>query len=218
MSMKEYVITLEKFSFPGPEKLDDDNANFRLQVDLRYKKANGEYSMKTVIMPSLDSYWECSIKENKKVEEERKHNCFRKRNGELGEFLDELDVCKVKDKDPWGSLFRVNAQCLYELRVTLFDVDRQNWWDKFADALQGVFGKIVGAIPMLGGPIGEVIEEATSSVGRKLANNESKILFTGSARFLSEKHSWYIKGDEYLVQLKATADKTNEGEDHEQQG
>ena len=73
--MATYMFELTELTFPN---LNNDNANFRLRIDVRYGTAEQELATKTVIMPGMDSYWECSTSENendrkKKARGERRH-------------------------------------------------------------------------------------------------------------------------------------------------
>ena len=182
--MPGYSVELTKFEFP--DQLDDKKANFRVQVDLRYQELNGDFALKTVLMPGLELYWECSEKDNQS--KRYKPGCYLVRKKDDSEnWIPDVDLGAV---GPWGRRFRLQANDLYELRVTVFDVDRKDWWDRFSGAIQSVVGKVLSYVPFTGGVVKPVVEEAVSSIGRKLAGGGEKILFVGSAEF--QNSSWTI--------------------------
>ena len=193
-----YAIEVEQFSFP--EWLDDDNANFRLQVDLRYRKTNGDFATKTAIMPGVDSYWECSEAENKKQakrdqDQQKKQNykriCVRKRDKNGMSYMHEVEMNKIA---PWGKVFRVNTQHLYELRVIVFDVDRADWFEKLA----GVLSSFVSAVPVMG----DVLEPLAEGLGSKLAGGDDKKLFVGFGVFSDP--ACEIAGNGFSLRFVAT--------------
>ena len=55
--MPLYELRLNGFQFP--ENLDDDKANFRFIVDLRYTRNGNQYPTERIVMPGMDTYWEC---------------------------------------------------------------------------------------------------------------------------------------------------------------
>ena len=170
-----YLIELTDFSFPD---LPDDHANFRLQVDLRYRKEDDDFATHTVIMPGLASYWECSIRENKSAEENEQRKdqytrlCVRAK--ENGAYVNRIAF----DENSWDRSFRIRASDLYELRVTVFDVDRKDWFEKVADVLKGALGSLT-AVPVIGSPLKPLIEGAATAVGSELVTSDDRILFVG---------------------------------------
>lgn len=203
------LIELTHFAFPD---LEDDHANFRLQVDLRYRKNDGDFATRSVIMPGLSSYWECSKEENdnkkKRSDENRaqkdryKRICVRKRardDGQNGIYENQIDT---KEVDLWDRSFRVNSTTLYELRVSVFDVDRDDWFDGVVDVLKGAIG-VLTAVPLLGGALEPLIEGAASSVGSELAKSDDKVLFVGSSRRNKSGSLYELGGDsEYVIRFQ----------------
>ena len=55
--MSVYEITLTGFKFP--KNLDNDKANFRFVVDLRFVNDESRFTTEHAVMPSLDTFWEC---------------------------------------------------------------------------------------------------------------------------------------------------------------
>lgn len=208
-----YLVRLAEFSFP--KTLDDDQANFRLQVDLRYRASKGDFAMKTVLMPGLHSYWECSIEENRKQYPElggdrnglapkaqkdkfkriRVRTPHPNHDGTRDDrrFLSEVNVGKIGD---WDKSFRVNARTLYELRVSVLDVDRADWFDKFVETIKGTIG-VLTAVPVVGSALEPLIEGIASSLGSELVNNDDKVLFIGEAELKNNKYE--IRGDDYQI-------------------
>jgi hypothetical protein len=90
--------------------------------------------------------------------------------------------------DNWDELvLRFKADALYMMRVKVFDVDRQDFWDKFLDAVSNLIGVAIGkakdaatGIPIIGGTLGSVADELTSTIAKKLAGGD-KVLFKGAA-------------------------------------
>ena len=221
-------IELTHFAFPD---LDDDHANFRFQVDLRYRKSNGDFTTKSVIMPGLSSYWECSKEENdkrsekdRKQKDEYKRLCVRKLKGDAqqnsknGEKYDnQIDVEKL---DFWDKSFRVNSTHLYELRVSVFDVDRDDWYDKLVDTFKGAMS-ILTSVPVLGGALEPFIEGAASSVGSELTRSDDKVLFvksstpkqnsSGCIYELSKDGDFNIKFEIKTVDADVSTNQQNEG-------
>ena len=195
----DYEIKLTQFEFPhDTDELDDNKADFRLQVDLRYRDERKGFLPKTVIMPGVDLYWECSKKDNTvdaKYKPERE--LVRKESNDNGNNLKktEVDLTKV---GAWGKMFRVQAAGLYEMRVTVFDVDHRGWWDKIAGAVKNVFGSVVRfVVPGGNAVLDSVVEESTTSVGRMMVNDENRVLFVGSCSFERDGTggSWTIPPD-----------------------
>ena len=217
-------IELTHFAFPD---LDDDHANFRLQVDLRYRKSNGDFATKSVIMPGLSSYWECSKEENnKRSDEDRKQKdkykrlCVRKLNNDARQNLkneekyeNQIDVDKL---DIWDKSFRVNSTHLYELRVSVFDVDRDDWFDKIVDIFKGAIGALT-TVPVLGEALEPLIEGAASSVGSELARSDDKVLFVKSSKLagtsyeLKKDNEFDIRFRTEPVDADASTNQQNEG-------
>ena len=216
-----HQIELTHFSFP--EHLDDGQANFRLQVDLRYRKSNGEFATKTVIMPGLHSYWECSKDENlkykpsgngeeqpvKQQKDRYKRICVRKcgpprecdppkDDKNKSGFCDEVDVGRI---EKWDRSFRVHANNLYELRVAILDVDREDWFDKVVDTLKGAIG-VFTAVPVVGSVLEPLIEGAASSVGNELVSSDDKVLFIKGA--VKKDRQYEVEGDGYKVKFLVT--------------
>lgn len=102
--------------------------------------------------------------------------------------------------------FRVCACALYEMRVTVFDVEHDNWLDRTWDVLRGI-GRVIGQILPVGVQVKtarsgsewtlkSVAEDAEVGVGaRVIKDKKGKILFIGTAEHNSGECEWSIGGD-----------------------
>ena len=199
MSNCAYSVEITKFKFP--DDLEDDKANFRLQVALRHKDQNGEYGIHTVVLPGFDLYWECSKEENKKKEFKPDRHLVRKENGQGG-YEPEVDFEKA---GAWGKLFRFHASELYELRVTVFDVDRQGWLDKLGNAFEGVFNKVVSNVPTMSGILKPIVDETAAFIGQKISDDD-KILIVHSSEYEKDEDNnghWSIEYAGYELKFEA---------------
>ena len=104
--MSVYEITLTGFKFP--KNLDNDKANFRFVVDLRFVNDESRFTTEHAVMPSLDTFWECD------QGGEGKPNYVRGKDaGDYGQFnmdaIDEWDrlILRVKGKGVHSIQFKV---------------------------------------------------------------------------------------------------------------
>lgn len=138
MDDRLYRIDLTDFEFP--EGLPNDRANFRLTVDLRYVDRRGRFATKQVVMPGLDTFWEC---DTGKIDDPR----FVRQAGDGDGWDHRFNMDLV---DPWQRLVViVQAQSLLALQVKVWDVDRDNWKDALAEVLGGALEAVVGRGPDL---------------------------------------------------------------------
>lgn len=88
----------------------------------------------------------------------------------------EFDIIRV---GPWGKHFRIKADELHEMRVTVFDMDREDWWDKGLRCSSRYFRKIHGKD--YGPPFiyCSIVEEAAFIADRRLAKEDDKVLLVG---------------------------------------
>ena len=195
-----YTVELVYFSFPA--ELDKDKSNFRLQVALRYRTADGEYEVKTVIMPGLDIYWECSEDRNKKKDIVAEGPGALVRASALDdEFENRIDTDKA---GVWGRRFRVCASELYELRVTVFDVDRKDWLEKVAGAIKSVITAVASlAGSIAGGALKAVGEEAAAGLGRRMASGDDRLLICHSAEYSRTQSNWVVERGGYRLEFRA---------------
>ena len=199
MSNRAYSVEITKFKFP--DDLDDDKANFRLQVALRHKDHEGEYGIHTVVLPGFNLYWECSEKENREKKSKPDRHLVRKENGQGG-YEPEVDFAKA---GAWGKLFRFKAAEMYELRVTVFDVDREGWLDKLGDAFGEVINNVVKHVPTMSGILKPIVDETAATIGQKISN-EDKILLVHSSEFEESADSnghWSINYAGYELEFEA---------------
>jgi hypothetical protein len=169
--MPEHALYLSKFVFPGT--LPNRRANFRFVIDVRYQDEKGNFKTENVVMPGLDTWWECDKGKSSKP------NYVRHRTESR------FDMRLVDD---WDALvLRFKAETPYMMRVKIFDVDRPDFWEKMTRALGTVVAAALGRgqtalenVPVTGDALGSVVDEIKSSVSRRLANGD-KVLFKGSA-------------------------------------
>ena len=179
MPARLYSLMLTEFSFP--KKLDNDKANFRFVVTVRYVAARGKLVSETTVLPGLDSYWECDTRRHRDWD-------YLRRPG-----LSELAIERI---DPWDRLIlHMRAEAIHSLQFKVFDVDRKDAWDRIQDVLRDFVGAILHlghkAIPSLPPPIrnlndsvGSVAEDLETWVLQKLAAQKDKVLFRGSHFFI----------------------------------
>ena len=207
--MRTYVVEMIKFRFPVG--LDKDKVDFRLQVDIRHMDENGNFNIHTVFLPGLDLYWECSEEKNRNPEKDSKPDgqLVRKEDGQGG-YEPEVDFEKV---GTWGKRFRFHTVQLYELRVFVFHVEQKNWLDDVTDALGGAIKKAAEIAAKMTGPLELFTNEAFATIGRKINDNDDKILVVHSGGFKKNRvgagGSWSFKshaGYEFEFTAKIESD------------
>ena len=125
-SFRSYTVRLTGFDFPSD--LSPKHANFRMVVDLRLVNPKGEFEERSVVLPGLESYWECNPNKS-----------------------DHWNYVGIHPKDPspnaastlnlarvgvWDTrIFQVHALAMKAIRFRVYDVDRDSWWDRFRDVL-----------------------------------------------------------------------------------
>lgn len=199
MSSRAYSVEITRFRFP--DDLDDGKANFRLQVALRYKDQNDEYGIHTVVLPGFNLYWECSKEKNTENEVKPDFHLVRKEN-EQGDYEPEVDFEKA---GAWGKLFRFKAEDLYELRVTVFDVDRKGWLDKLGDVFGDVINNVVKTVPTMSGILKPIVDETAATIGQKISGND-RILVVHSAEYDKTDDGngrWTIEYEGYELEFVA---------------
>ena len=55
--MAEHALSLSDFAFPP--NLPNSRANFRFVIDIRFEDEKGNFTTQNVVMPGLDTFWEC---------------------------------------------------------------------------------------------------------------------------------------------------------------
>ena len=173
-------LALVGFSFPND--LDDDKANFRFVVDVRYIDEKGNLATHHAVMPSPDTYWECDKRKQESP------NYVRAANRPA------FDMTGAGRIDSWDRLvFLGRAQVIHSVQVKVYDVDRQDFWDKIQDALASVIAPLLGKsksfVPAgqdgslqssVSGVFGSFVDDVSSSVLKRLSNGDD-VLFRGSS-------------------------------------
>ena len=192
--MAAYLFELVEFRFP--KALNDDHANFRLVVNVRYKTAKHQFETHTVVMPGTDSYWECSKEENQETAEKAtKHKLRDDRYTRLcvralddnDKYLNNVDMTLASS---WDRSFRLSAERLYEVRVTVLDVDRKDWFEKIGDIVKGA----LNLLPFT--------EGFASAVGSSLARESHGVLFVGVGQVTDSQA--VCEDDRYFLQFQVT--------------
>ena len=176
------TIRLDEFTFPA--ELPDDNANFRVVFDVKYWEGTGDAAKlksATSIKPGVDTYWEAD-------RDKRNKPNFR-RAGEEPDFIPALAVGRL---DGWDrEVLNLSASGVHSVRAKVFDVDREDFWDKVKDfagtlveAVLGVGKKALGNVvpDPISEPVGGAVDEVSSYLVKKIAGGGDKVLFQGSAR------------------------------------
>jgi len=173
-----YELRLTGFSFPAV--LPNDKANFRIVAEVRYVTPEGGFASDHAVLPGLDTFWECA------TDKAGEPNYVR------ADGSASFDMTKV---DAWDALMLMfRATSVHSVKLTVFDVNRQDAWDKIKDnlgpVLDAVMSKASAALPAIGGPFGALIktslgdasEDVEAYLLKKLAGGGDKVLFKGSAR------------------------------------
>ena len=177
--MPLFEFTLTGFKFP--KNLDNDKANFRFVVDLRFINDESRFTTEHAVMPSLDTFWECD------QGGEGKPNYVRGEDaGDYGQF-------NMNDNGPideWDRLIlHVKGKSVHSIQFKVIDVNRRDAWDKVKDFLGGIIEAVIGQIkdvipqdlPLsLPGSLGGAADDLHSFLLKKLAGGDN-VLFRGSA-------------------------------------
>lgn len=205
--MPTFTVKLKNFDFP--EDLDDKKANFRFIIDVRYVTVGGDFVVEHVVMPSLDTFWECDKGRSDKPNyvRDRDTSCFD---------MDQIDA--------WDHLaIRLTCKKVDSMQVKVIDVDRVDVFDKLKEAMQGVLQVAIGTLRTRiasSNPIGVDLPASTrQSLGsaaddvealvlKKLAGGND-VLFRGSA--IPEHNTVTITGKgtkgTYTIAFEVVAEK-----------
>lgn len=175
MAVQDYELRLAGFRFP--DALPADKANFRFVIDIRYVDTDGAFTTAHVVMPGLDTFWECA------PDKSGAPNYVRARN----EAAFDMDAI-----DKWDSLILVfRATNVHSINVSVFDVNRRDAWDKIRDNLgpliEAVLGKPRTVLPALGpagatigGRLGDAADDIRSYALKRFAGGGDMVLFKRS--------------------------------------
>jgi len=171
-----YELRLTSFNFPSA--LPNDKANFRIVAEVRYVTGDGAFTTDHVVMPGLDTFWECA------TDKSAEPNYVR------ADAAASIDMVKV---DSWDALILMfKAKAVHSLKLTVFDVNRRDAWDTIKDhlgpVLDAVLSKATAALPAVGpltlvkSTLGDASADVESYLLKKLAGSGDKVLFKGSAQ------------------------------------
>ncbi|MEK7992519.1 MAG: hypothetical protein AAB403_01825 [Planctomycetota bacterium] len=178
MPAKTFEIALAGFTFPAG--LHNNRANFRFVADVRYTNKDGNFATENVVMPSLDTFWECD------TGRVGSPNYVRDAGGGPS-----FDMNKIDD---WDRLvLRFRGEMLHSVQFKVFDVNRKDAWDSIKDILGGIvsaiLGKVKGLLPGALGPaaflsdsLGNGASDLESYLLKKIAGGGDKVLARGSVK------------------------------------
>ena len=185
METKIFEIKLKGFSFP--KSLKDKHANFRFLVDLRFIDGKGEPKVVHAVLPSLASFWECDTDESKKLNFVRKKNPGFERRPSDDEYLPQFAMGRIADWDEM--IFWVRGQSLKTIRFRVFDVNRENWWNKFTNVMKAIPGAFKTAL----GPALGVVEGVSSVLIEKMVSKDN-LLFHGTKDLQPDQETGCVCG------------------------
>ena len=168
--MATFELNLSGFKFP--KDLDKDKANFRLVADLRYAALDGTLMTAQAVLPGLDSFWEC--------DKTRSHEVNYVRGKDEGNW----GCIDMKRIDAWDRLiFMLPATKLHSIQFKVFDVNREDGWDKIKNALTSITSALFEeSKKIMPGVFGGATDDVKSFLLKKWAGGDS-ILFKGSLLF-----------------------------------
>jgi hypothetical protein len=179
--MALFKLLLKGFEFPAD--LTGIHSNFRFVFQLRHFDAGSETWVTTEsVSPGLSSYWECDQ---------------AKANGgsRSGKYIRDGAQPKFRTPSPWDQVvLLVSSSELFQLRVTVYDVNREDWVDRLRELGEGLLGALVGAsrglpIPsQLAAPVATVLERVREAAIDRLAR-EDTVLFSVTYEFGSDQSS-----------------------------
>ncbi len=181
MAAKTFELTLGDFAFP--RTLADSRANFRLIVDVRLVNRTGNFATAHTVLPGLDTFWEC--------DKDRVNEPNFVRGPDEGREFATVDMTRI---DEWERLILlVKAERIHSVQVVVFDVNREDVWNRLKDVAGHAVGAVLGSSRVLTrklpGPIEEYLEpnalgtaaeDVESHLLKRLANGD-RILYRGAA-------------------------------------
>jgi len=180
VAAKTFELTLGEFAFP--RTLPNSRANFRLIVDVRLVNRTGNFATAHVVMPGLDTFWECD------KDRVREPNFVR--GADEGVEFSTIDMSRI---DEWERLILlVKAERIHSVQVVAFDVNREDVWNRLRDVVgqivqallgrsKAVMANFPGALGDLGSDaLGTAAEDLESHILKRLGNGD-RILYRGAA-------------------------------------
>lgn len=160
-------ISLKLTDFTFPEKLASSKLDFRFIIDLRIIDAGGKFTETTVVLPGLDTYWECDTANDSHPYYVRENNTNKFNMNLVGQ---------------WGSLvFFGKVRAVHSVQIKVVDVERKDAWDVVKGVFRNViglfFGKVEEKIPLE--IFGSANSDLQSLAMRKVAGG-SEVLFCKS--------------------------------------
>jgi len=174
--MALFKLLLKGFEFPAG--LTGPHSNFRLVFQLRHFDATNEIWVTTdSVSPGLSSYWEC---------DPSKANS----GGQLAKYVRDGAHPRFGPLSPWDRVvLLVSSSELFQMRVTVYDVNRTDWVDRLRQLGEGLLGALIGvAKSQLGAQVGTILERVREAVVDLMAR-EDTVLFSVIYEFGSDQSS-----------------------------
>jgi hypothetical protein len=182
--MALFKLLLKGFEFPP--SLPARHANFRFAFHLRHFDSTSETWLTTEsVSPGLTTYWECDPSKATS-------------GGSQAKYVRDGTNPRFGAISPWDQVvLLVNSTELFQMRVVVYDVNREDWLDRLRALGEGLIGALVGAsrhlpIPsQLAAPVGTVLERVREAVVDSLAKQDT-VLFSVVYEFGSDQNSQQI--------------------------
>jgi hypothetical protein len=200
--MALFKLLLKGFEFPA--NLPAKNANFRFVFHLRHFDATSETWLTTEsVSPGLTTYWECDPSKAKS-------------DGSQAKYVRDGLEPRFGAISPWDQVvLLVNSTQLFQMRVVVYDVNREDWVDKLRELGEGLIGALIGAskhlpIPsQLAAPVGTLLERVRESVVDALAKKDT-VLFSIVYEFGSDQNSQQIELPHEGYTMRLALEKTGQ--------
>jgi hypothetical protein len=196
--MALFKLLLQGFEFPA--SLAARNANFRFVFQLRHFDANESLVTTESVSPGLSTYWECDPAKEKG-------------GGNQAKYIRDGMHPRFAAISPWDQLvLTVKSKELFQMRVSVFDVNRADWVDHLRQLGGELVGALVGAaknapLPsQLAAPVGTLLDQLREAVVGFLAKKDT-MLFAVVYEFGTNQNSQSIDltHDHYTMRLALAA-------------
>jgi hypothetical protein len=179
--MALFKLLLKGFEFPA--NLPAKQANFRFVYQLRhFDAANESWVTTESVSPGLTVYWECDPSKAQS-------------GGSLAKYVRDGTNPRFGAISPWDQVvLLVHSSELFQMRVVVYDVNRQDWVDQLRELGEGLIGALVGAannLPLpsqLAAPVGTLLERVREAIVDRLAK-EDTVLFSVVYEFGTDQGS-----------------------------
>jgi len=172
--MAKVEVALANFHFPTD--LHPDKANFRFVVEIRYFTERDKPASEAKTLPGIDTYYECDWRKATDSRYVGPSDGLPDKPGDYGEFASER-------LNPHESSFLLATSHLRTLCVTVYDVDRKDFWDTVLEKLAGIAETLLGRVSeVLPTSIG-LSDDVKAAIARKIAGPGDRIIGTAAETF-----------------------------------